>query len=252
MSLIPIPRNRGRELTRPTGSTLSDDLRYTSYFFYLFTLVGAGILWMHAGSWKVAATPLLWALSCLASGAAIGFLFGIPKILQSDNSTDAESNTAIAYRQQVNTNLEQISDWLTKIIVGLGLVQLRNMPEYLSRTAATLAASMGAAKDNIAFTSALIIYFSLVGFLFGYLTTRLFLAGAFARADQTATAIAIFEKIKSLAVRLEPDLLKQVILNSSAEAIIRGEVTSQDADEESDTTESPEELELALAQVKKQ
>jgi len=34
-----------------------------------------------------------------------------------------------------NTNLEQISDWLTKILVGVGLTQLREIPGQVQRLA---------------------------------------------------------------------------------------------------------------------
>jgi hypothetical protein len=144
-------------------------------------------------SWS-AATPLLWAFACLASGGAVGFLFGIPKILQgggpaNNGANGTSADTATFYRQQVNTNLEEISDWLTKIIVGLGLVQLGNIPSALSAVASQLAGSMSTPPNNQAFALALIVYFLVVGFLFGYLSTRLFLAGAFSRADRDATAL---------------------------------------------------------------
>ena len=69
------------------------------------------------------ATIFIWILACLLVGMFIGFLFGIPKIVQ-DNSPSVEKIGEPAYRQQVNSNLTEISDWLTKIIVGLGLVNL--------------------------------------------------------------------------------------------------------------------------------
>ncbi len=64
----------------------------------------------------------LWALAYCAAGFLVGFLFGIPRVLQGEDVLPGQQPE---YRQRVNTNLEQISDWLTKIIVGLGLVELR-------------------------------------------------------------------------------------------------------------------------------
>jgi hypothetical protein len=48
------------------------------------------------------------------AGLLLGFLFGLPKTLERSGKG----------RLTTNTNLDQISDWLTKILVGLGLVQL--------------------------------------------------------------------------------------------------------------------------------
>src|SRR5688500_2738159 len=63
------------------------------------------------------------------AGGLIGFLFGIPKLLQNTALVPEEvsKKTVIVH----NDNLVQISDWLTKIIVGVGLTQLTNIPHYL-------------------------------------------------------------------------------------------------------------------------
>jgi hypothetical protein len=131
-----------------------------------------------------------WALGYFALGFVTGFLFGIPRVLQGESRKPGQDSSG--YEQRVNTNLEQISDWLTKIIVGLGLVQLRTVPDKLYHAATWMAqsfvpsATAGAAPPEAAtsFAGALIIFFSVLGFLGGYLTTRLFLAGAFGRADR--------------------------------------------------------------------
>lgn len=130
----------------------------------------------------------MWALATYAAGFGVGFLFGIPRVLQSDNPNASGGN----YIQRVNTNLEQISDWLTKIIVGLGLVQLQQMPGFLKSISLWAAASLPLAKETsigqvAAFATAFLVYFVITGFLAGYLLTRLYLAGAFRRADQPAT-----------------------------------------------------------------
>jgi PASTA domain len=50
---------------------------------------------------------LLWGLGSLFSGGFIGFLFGIPSETETKEST-----------LHINTSLNQVADWLTKIIVG--------------------------------------------------------------------------------------------------------------------------------------
>ncbi len=137
---------------------------------------------------------LLWALACLAGGICVGFLFGIPKILQSDHAeakpagdaTQAGSAADRPYRPLVNTNLIEISDWLTKIIVGLGLINLKALPGLVLKVARILAGSLAKTDpgtDYLAFSVAVILAFLAMGFLFGYLSTRLYLAAAFIRAD---------------------------------------------------------------------
>lgn len=124
----------------------------------------------------------MWCFSCLAVGAGIGFLFGIPKVLQGDRN--GSRNTE--YRQRVNTNLEEISDWLTKIIVGLGLIQLAKIPSWIDRLASLFADSVIVNTTERGVLAAIIVFFSVGGFLFGYLITRLFLQGALGRADRAA------------------------------------------------------------------
>ena len=172
----------------------SDDLKKLIWFFYLiissaltFTGFGAGTGNSHG--WA-AMTALLWALSAMAAGVAVGFLFGIPKILQgvsrSPEGTAAQQIAHDAYRQQVNTNLTEISDWLTKIIVGLGLINLKQIPPFIRSKAGILAESLKQAdptKDYLGFAVAVLACFAILGFLFGYIFTRIYLAAAFARAD---------------------------------------------------------------------
>lgn len=81
-----------------------------------------------------------------ATGALLGFLFGIPRLLQrpatSQPQTTTEpqpAGTPLPNQRQMarerffssNTSFEEISDWLTKIIIGLGLVQFQTILEYL-------------------------------------------------------------------------------------------------------------------------
>lgn len=145
----------------------------------------------------VVRTALGWCLAYYGCGFLVGFLFGIPRVLQGDNppANDANPGGAAAagragYAQRVNTNLEQISDWLTKIIVGLGLVELRTVPDHLYRASDWMARSFAKAETGApsqaaaSFSSAFIVFFVIAGFMAGYLITRLFLAGAFGRADQ--------------------------------------------------------------------
>jgi len=153
-----------------------------------------------------AVTVLLWAMACLTCGLLAGFLFAIPKVFQGyrtesegmtgrevtadpntrvEKSVSTSSRAELPYSLQVNTNLEQISDWLCKIIVGVGLIEMRRIPANLGELSRDLAADLGAGLTP-SFAGGLIVYFAVIGFLFGYLGTRLLLAGEFGRADRDA------------------------------------------------------------------
>jgi len=87
----------------------------------------------------------------------------------------------------VNTNLEEISDWLTKIIVGVSLVELQKIQVRLQEMAEFIAQSIGGA-GQASFAYGLMVYFSTAGFLGSYLLTRLYLQRAFVNAARDAAS----------------------------------------------------------------
>ena len=131
---------------------------------------------------------MLWALACLSLGAVVGFLFAIPKIFQNSGEAPSPGEAGAAavgnYRLMLNTNLEQVSDWLTKIIVGVGLVELREIPAALQTCADYVAKGIGVTDGSVAM--ALILYFLVCGFLGTYIVMRLYVTRAFSEADQLA------------------------------------------------------------------
>ena len=144
------------------------------------------------------ATAMMWAFACLCGGGFVGFLFGIPRVAAPPEREPAaaprarprdDDEPAGVWRGgggwQSNSNLVEISDWLTKIIVGLGLIHLKDLPPAASRLAAHVAASFGAdgPERAEAFVLALMIAFTVIGFVTGYLYTRIFLQGALRRAE---------------------------------------------------------------------
>lgn len=65
-----------------------------------------------------------------------------------------------------------MSDWLTKIIVGVGLVQVGRALPALTRLARSLDDPLGGKPDGGAFGLGLTIFYALLGFLFLYLWSR--------------------------------------------------------------------------------
>lgn len=132
--------------------------------------VPAGDGWMRAwGVIGVVTHALMVGGACYTLGALLGFLFGIPKTLVGGHGV-----TTLAQ----NTNLEQVSDWLTKILVGVGLTQLGKLNEGLPKIGEYFAVA-----NRPSATLAIILNWGVAGFLVGYLLTRLFFVGAFAQAE---------------------------------------------------------------------
>jgi hypothetical protein len=111
-----------------------------------------------------------------AVGSLIGFLFGIPK--SRTDGTGATQGEGGSFRP--NTNLEQVSDWLTKIIVGIGLVQFRELGAVLYDFGSAVGDGIrdpstppGSATT---FAIALLVGSALMAFLINYMwtTTRLY------------------------------------------------------------------------------
>jgi hypothetical protein len=108
--------------------------------------------------------------AALISGVFVGFLFGLPQTLKQDNPTGLLTT---------NTSLDQITDWLTKILVGLGLVQLGRISHGVSRLSTSLAPGLGGGPGAKAFATAMLIYGAADGFLIGYLWARIILSKRF-------------------------------------------------------------------------
>ena len=111
-------------------------------------------------------------------GGIVGFLFGIPRLTppgwKPNDNVSAEIATPSPSYQE-NTNLEQISDWLTKIIVGVALTQVVLIQGYLQTFAEAVKPALGNFDSSGMFGIAILVYFSIDGFLIGYLWTRLFM-----------------------------------------------------------------------------
>lgn len=126
---------------------------------------------------------MLLAFAAFCSGGLFGLLFGIPRVaqIQSDEVADAERKPAsLGKFLAANNNLIQISDWLTKILVGATLTQLNRLPAALSTFGRHYGADLGG--ESVAVF--ILIGFSASGFLTGYLFTRVVLQHALHRADK--------------------------------------------------------------------
>jgi len=180
---------------RPFDS--NEALRRLSY-------LGAGgcvvvlIFGLSTGRWYVTVSVgLMTACAAALSGVLLGFIFGVPmtrdgspataKPEGKDGAGGASRNSSpIAqpnyYRP--NTSLEQISDWLAKMLVGVGLVEIKLIPAKLVSLAQYVAKGLGGESAAETFALGVLIYFSVCGFLFGFLWARIYLRRWFTEADE--------------------------------------------------------------------
>jgi uncharacterized membrane protein len=136
--------------------------------FMLFASNCAGFLTLIAGVRGHFAEASLWAMTCIAFGAMLGFLFAVPRV-----------NVRAAARKDLspNTNIETVSDWLTKTLIGVGLINFTNIGGYITTLSGRLGGALHIDED---FALALLVYFFVLGLIEGYLLTRTFLYEEFA------------------------------------------------------------------------
>jgi len=132
-------------------------------------------------------TGLLIGGACFTTGGLMGFLFAIPKLLQNTSllPESAASNKVIFLH---NDNLVQISDWLTKIIVGVGLTQLHDIPPALFSIGGQLSPSFGYGEVGRNIAVGCVLYFIVVGFLSVYIWTRLYFIKLLRRSNEELEA----------------------------------------------------------------
>jgi len=107
--------------------------------FYSFSL-GEDSAWTIFGS--------VMAISGASSliGSLIGLIFGVPKAPDvPENNHDANGSVKQYQpnKYQPNNNFELISDWLTKIIVGVGLIEIKELPDAIYDLSLTLKPVLG-------------------------------------------------------------------------------------------------------------
>src|ERR1700743_738960 len=105
-----------------TGSD-QEGLRFWEIIAITCFLLGTVVIAIYGASvrdsWRAFSILELVAGASWGVGSVLGFLFGVPRLR---TSTGAQPPVGDRSQFTPNTNLEQISDWLTKIIVGATLV----------------------------------------------------------------------------------------------------------------------------------
>lgn len=125
-----------------------------------------------------------------ALGSFIGFLFGVPRSREPQKQGDAmlshEPNSYLP-----NTNLEQISDWLTKIMVGVGLVEIRSVLNWFSEVGAAAGSAIWPDAPGRIIATSILVHYVLMGFFQGFLVAYLYLPKAFENARQVRENVPV-------------------------------------------------------------
>lgn len=212
------------------GHSQSESAISTLNYGALMGLAGIGLFALQtqsAGQFlSVLGVGFVIAGACLLSGGLLGFLFAIPRTLQHDRSEETaarplgqEQPAASQASYQANTNLEQISDWLTKILVGVGLTQLTAVPGALQAYATFAGAGLGGGRVSETVAVGILVFYLVCGFLISYLWTRLYFAGALRQADLATVG----EKLAQVESKLS-EVERQAALDAKALSVVQAQL----------------------------
>lgn len=174
--------------------------------------------------WVTLGYSLLIGGAAYVSGGFCGFLFGLPRYLTNPDSVNKDYSR--------NDNLIQISDWLTKIIVGLGLTNLHKIPALLDAFGGRVAILFGGGELGAVFAEVIVIYFLVCGFLLGYLWTNIQYIIILTESDKETKHISEEKKEKELAANAALDPYTQSVNSSDPEAYAKVEHSQRLANNE--------------------
>jgi hypothetical protein len=147
----------------------------------IYSFATPGHHWSHLG------VGMLTALAAFLSGCVIGFLFGIPRIVSSGELRHTKGSQAYV----PSTNLAEVSDWLTKLLLGAGLVQLTRLGapigHLIDTVAAGLTPSAAAAPSPAAkvMAGAILFGYAAIGLLDAYVVTTMWYQQKLAKLSGT-------------------------------------------------------------------
>jgi hypothetical protein len=132
---------------------------------------------------------LLTAGAAMSVGALTGFLFGIPRFVSLGKTREpgarahpTADDDGVAWTP--STNLAEISDWLTKLLLGAGLVGLTSLGAPTAALVRNVARGMSdpgapeASGASLVAAAAVLLLFTVLGFVMGYVLTTLWYSRA--------------------------------------------------------------------------
>ncbi|MEX5721066.1 hypothetical protein [Geodermatophilus maliterrae] len=177
------------------SSRLKVALRWQASVFATAALVGISSIVAYSSTTppelrlRVLGMLFLFGAAAVVLGGLPGFLFGVPRTTTAvyDAGRDVASGDPVPSvtpgKTLPNTNLEQISDWLTKVLVGVTLGQVSNIGPAARRLFNGMTEELGVDDPSSAFVGALAIYGAALGFMYGWLAARVWIAWTIAALD---------------------------------------------------------------------
>ena len=165
---------------------------------------------------------LLIASAAISLGSFLGFLFGMPRaVIAASTTEENDAEAPLSYRP--STNLEQVSDWLTKILIGVGLVELRHIGGTLASMGHVVAGSLkNPPPGTEVVTQVVVVAFSVFGFIAGFLWTRIYYGPL-----QTLTDQSLISRLRSSLKKFENKLSNQESDIQSVRKVTEGLATGK-------------------------
>lgn len=182
LGLVDALRNRLSWLVNPEPSNgpidaVREPRQWATGFKTGVALVGAVILvlaaWNSPARLQLIAVGALLGLAAFVTGGLGGFLFAFSRY--------GTPPTASGYTP--NTNLEQVSDWLTKILVGIGLVQAGTIARAFSALLTRASLEIDGSTGHRVLLGGILVFAVVPGFVTGYVQARVALPRWFKTAD---------------------------------------------------------------------
>jgi hypothetical protein len=201
--------------------------------WWLFSVfLGVSTLAIVVYGWSVASAPLilievLVGVGSAAVGGLLGFLFGMPRASVAPATREGDSATDAGVGYQPSTNLEQVSDWLTKILIGVGLVELSQLGDTLAAMGRVVESSLKEAPPGtVVVTQAVIVGLLVLGFLASFLWTRIYYGPLQAVGDA-----AVVARLRNVLAAYKRQLTEEKTSRQAAEEVAsklaKGEVVTQ-------------------------
>ena len=148
-----------------------------------------------------AAVLLALIVAAVMIGSLVGFLLGMPRYVATKEAEGGAGN------YEPSTSLEQISDWLTKILIGVGIAQASSGAKALDNLLDDrVVPALGDGDGAYLVAAASLVAAVVAGFYGAWLLTRLNLAGALREADRD---VALLTKV---AGQIDDAALKEQVL----------------------------------------
>jgi hypothetical protein len=162
----------------------------------LLPLSGVAWIWVYAFStpgshWSYVGVGTLTAMAALLTGIFAGFILGVPKLVSSGQVKVPDGMPS------PNTNLGEISDWVTKLLLGAGLVSLSHLGVPIGGLIDNVAGGLYAAASHPAdapgakvLAGAILVSFTVLGVLEGYVLTSTWYPRKLERLAASAAELA--------------------------------------------------------------